>query len=611
MRVSAAMCARGRVVGDARLSPDGSLLAWVATSAGVAALVVAPAAGGPELVVSSDPVRSSRADGSGVFDWLADGSGFVVAGADGRLYRQDLAGGPAGLVAGAGPAAAPAVSPDGSRVAYCCDDASVLVAPIGGGAGGVPERHGRADFCADPAWAPDGSLYWHEWDVPAMAWDTSRIGFVEPGGGVGVIATPEGSSVGQPRPSPDGTRVGFLCDATGWLNLWVANRDGSAARVLVDEAFEHGAPTWGPGQGSWTWSPDGSRVAFCRNERGFGRLCLADASTGEVEELDRGWWWGLSWRAGRLAGVRSGARTPDQVVVWDLAAPEGPLRCARRAIARGPVAGFEAAGLVEPEPVTWLGEDVTGVGPTVFGHLYRAAVEVEEANPLVVWAHGGPAGQHTVRFDRRVCYFTNRGWNILRVDARGSTGYGRAYAQALRGRWGDLDVDDVAAGVRAAASRGWGDPGRVAVMGASSGALVALGVLARYPTLCAAGVDLYGVADLADLESRTRRFEAHYSAGLIGDLPEAAGLYRARSPIAWAGGIAVPVLVLHGGADPVVPRSQSDALVAAVAGAGGTVEYHVYEGEGHGWSRPEVVADELERIASFLARHVLSEETDA
>ncbi|MGH9122432.1 MAG: alpha/beta hydrolase family protein, partial [Acidimicrobiales bacterium] len=152
------------------------------------------------------------------------------------------------------------------------------------------------------------------------------------------------------------------------------------------------------------------------------------------------------------------------------------------------------------------------------------------------------------------------------------------------------------------------DPSRMAVMGASSGGLVVLNFLASYPDMCAAGVDLYGVTDLQDLASVTYRYEAHYMDGMVGPLPNAADLYRARSPISRADAIREPLLVLHGSADKVVPAAQSAALVDALRRGGAVVEHHVYPDEGHGWSQPATRADELDRIEDFLNRHVLNGE---
>ncbi|HEX3426021.1 MAG TPA: prolyl oligopeptidase family serine peptidase [Acidimicrobiales bacterium] len=632
------MCGRGRVLAEPRLSPDGQWLAVVATDRGRGAVVVLPAAGGPEVVVTTDPPPPPTGSyGGGIFDWTPDSEALVYAAADHGLYLQRRAGGPPRPLVADGQASSPAVSPDGTQVAFVRDGRHVAVASLLDG-GPWPFRLSESpDFALDPAWSPDGAtVAWVEWDVPAMPWDASRI-MVAPADAAAParavpVPHPEAVSVSQPRFSPDGSALAFLCDATGSLNLWRADADGGNAAPLVEEPFEHGEGSWGPGARTYAWSPDGRQLVFGRNEAGFGRLCVAGTGPGgavTVQELDRGVYQGLCWAGGTVAGVRSGARTPDQVVVLAMApappavprpepaaamAPTPPAAPppepaaadpppARRTVARGPVAGFEAAGLVEPEPVSWESEAVPGVGSTVYGRLYRARAGAD--TPLLVWIHGGPTGQHRVTFDARLAYFCDRGFNVLHVDYRGSSGWGRAYAQALRGEWGRLDVADSAAGMRAATLNGWGHPDRMVPIGASSGGLTVLSLLARHPELCAAGVDLYGVTDLFDLDETTHRFEAHYLSSIVGPLPDAADRYRDRSPTTFASRIRSPLLVLQGSADVVVPQAQSDALVAAVRAAGGTVEYHVYDGEGHGWNRAETVEAELETTWAFLRRHVL------
>ncbi len=608
-RITAAMCARGRTLVDPRLSPDGEQLAYVSSIGGSTALVVIPASGGPEVIVTTDPaVRRSP----GAFAWLPSGRQVAYVAHSG-LYLQSLAGGPPRPVASGGALAAPAVAPDGARVAYTVDGRHVAVAELGEDGPWPVRLSAQPDFVMDPHWSADGrTVAWHEWSVPAMAWDDSHIALAGAPWGSGarerrLVARPGPAAVSQPRFSPDGSALAFLCDAGGWLNLWIAGPDGAGARPLVDERLEHGGPTWGPGERTWTWAPDGRSIAVCRNQAGFGLLAVVDVATGTVRDIDRGVFASLSWAGDRLAAVRSGARTPTAIVVY-----ESPTADARRrvAVARGPVAGFEAAGLVEPEQVTWDGEDVDGLGPTVRGRLYRSVHTPPDAppdvpNPLIVWVHSGPTGQTPVAWHPRSCFFLDRGWNVLQVDPRGSTGWGRAYAQAINGRWGDLDVDDIAAGITAATGRGWGDPTRTVIMGGSSGGLAVLGVLIRYPEMCAAGIDLYGVADLFDLDETTHRYEAHYNDILLGPLPEHATRWRERSPVTHLDRIQAPLLVLHGTDDDTVMLAQSEAVVAGLARRGVAVEHHWYPGEGHGWSKPETVEDELARTESFLNRHVL------
>jgi dipeptidyl aminopeptidase/acylaminoacyl peptidase len=604
VRITAAMCAAGRTVGEPRLAPTGDRVAFVTTTGGRGALVVVDVEGGHELVVTTDPEpQGARAYGGGTFDWTPDGEGLVYAAGDGGLWLQPAGGGPPRcLVAGAsGRCGAPAVSPDGTRAAYVVDQRHVAVVPLAADGGWPVRVSGDADFALDPAWSPDGAhVAWHEWSVPAMAWDASTV-VVAPADGrtpPRVVAGGDGRSVGQPRFSPDGTSLGHIDDRGGSANVWACEPDGSAARPLLASHEEHAGPSWGHGQRSWAWSPDGRSVAVCRNvDGGFGDLVVVDLDAGSWRRLARGAHGGLSWVGDRLVAVRSGARTPTSVVVF-----EGDDLATRRTLARGPVAGFERAALVEPEVVSWPGDD----GAAVHGRLYRPVHdELGDPPPLIAWVHGGPTDQWGVAWNPRIAYWVDAGWAVLVPDHRGSTGHGRAYVQAMAGRWGELDVADVAAGLREAAARGWGDGRRLVVMGGSAGGFTVLNVLAAHPDLCAAGIDLYGVADLLDLDETTHRFEAHYLHTLVGPLPEAADAYRDRSPVNRAGSITAPLLILQGRDDAVVPPAQSEAIAERLRALGRTVELHLYDGEGHGWGRPETVVDELERTSSFLRRHVL------
>jgi dipeptidyl aminopeptidase/acylaminoacyl peptidase len=589
-RITAAMAAEGRSLAEPRLSGDGRRLAFLSTVGGVGRLVVVDLADRVELVVTTSPAPSpSRAYGGGAFDWLPDGSGLVYAAADGGLWRQDADGGPPRELptGGLGSIACPAVSPDGSRVAFVVDTATVAVASTDPDGPWPVRLSTDADFCLDPAWSPDGrSVAWHEWDVPHMPWDESRI-VVRDAEGAGepkVVAGGPGVSVSQPRFSATG-ELGFVDDTSGWWNV-------VAGDTRLDEPCEHAGATWGPGERTWCWSPDGSSVAYTRNEDGFGALHVRDLRTGDDRRLGRAVHGALSWSGSTIASLRSGGVTPTSIVVYDLEGGE------RRLVARGPVAGVEHA-LVEPEVVRWSAPD----GAVIPGRLYRPAAS--EHGGLLCWVHGGPTDQWRVEYRNRFAYYLDRGWTLLVPDHRGSTGHGREFRQALHGRWGELDVVDCAAGLRAAAANGWGDPSRFVVMGGSAGGFTVLNLLATEPDLCAAGVDLFGVADLFRLDETTHRYEAHYLHSVVGALPEHAARYADRSPINRADAITAPLLVLQGDHDEVVPLAQSQAMVDRLRALGRTVELHVYEGEGHGWGRPATVIDELERTEDFLRRFVL------
>jgi dipeptidyl aminopeptidase/acylaminoacyl peptidase len=527
----------------------------------------------------------------GGYCWATDDE-LVVAAADGSLRVVDAGGGTVRVLHRDGRSSVPTASARG-EVAFVVerdDSCDVAVVPLTGEA--WAQRVSHADYAWDPAWSPDGHrLAWHEWDLPAMPWDASRVVVRDDSGAAKVVAGGDGVGVAQPRFAPDGARLAFLSDAQGWLQLWTAGPDGTDAAPLLREEREHAEPSWGPGQRSFAWSPDSAHLAWCRNEDGFARLVVAAPGSRSARELSKGWHRGLAWGAPGIVCVRSGAVTPPQVVVF---APNGS---ARRSVARGPAGGFERTGLVEPKAVTWRSD-----GATAHGLLYRPPGH--ERAPLVVHVHGGPTGQAIADWNPRVQWLVQRGYAVLQPNYRGSTGYGRAYAQSLAGHWGVRDVGDVAAGIKHAVKEGWADGARVAVMGGSAGGFAALLLAARHPDLVHAVVALYPVTDLADLAATTHRFESGYHLRLVGPLPAERGRYVERSPVAAVEAIRAPVLLLHGSADRSVRPEQSAAIAAALQARGVRVDHVVYDGEGHGWRRAATVADELDRIGAFLHREL-------
>ena len=600
--ISPDMVAGGRMLGEPRLSPDGQMVAFVSAWGAASAIVVVPTDGGPERMVTASPAPGRpRPLGGGCFDWCSTGDALVYV-AQGDLWHQSIAGGaprritnqPAGQSA-----AAPAVSPSGTEVAYVVDDRHIAVVSLDVN-GPWPRRisGGSADFVLDPSWSADGAfLVWQEWDVPHMPWDESRW-VVAPADGSGPVAAvgEPGVQVQQPRFAPVGSDLAYLCDRTGWLNLWVLTADrvdpaagpGSPGAPTVAEASEHGDPTWGPGQRSYAWSPDGTQIAFNRNEEGFGRLCVVTLATGQVHDIARAHHGGLDWKGDTIIAVRSGGRTPHQIVAYDLPAGD------RRVLAHGPVLGFEAADLAEPTLERLKADD----GVTLYARLYTPRQPRPE-RPMICWMHGGPTDQWPVIFNARIAWWLDRGWSVLVPDHRGSTGHGREYTQAMAGRWGEVDTSDCAAAIGHAKAQGWSD--RIAVMGGSAGGFTVLNLLADHPGLCLAGVALYPVTDLVTLADGTHRYEAHYPDSLVGTLPESVERYRARSPLTKASAVTTPLLILHGSIDEVVPVSQAQAFAAACPAA----ELHIYEGEGHGWRRSETTLDEMARVRAFLDRHVL------
>lgn len=582
--IDAVRCITTRDLSEPRLIQGGRAVAYSVSESGASWLHVHPLDGSPPTrLAEATGLRTGRGMGGGGWCPTPFDTAAVYVGGDGNLWLQPFDGGAAHRLTDHGPdrgAAAPAVSADGANVAYVVELAEVRVVDIGTGRSTRVDDDG-ADFVIDPAWSPNGDLCWVEWDVPDMPWDRTRVARVRRATGEQDRLAPTGA-VQQVRFLQDGT-MSSIDDVGGWLNLRIGER------AVAAESFEHAGPTWGPGQRSYVVSPDGSRVAFTRNEDGFGRLCVATRAHGAVTEVARGVHGQLSWQGDRLAALRTGARTPTQVVVYDVSTWE------RTVVATCHDIEWADDELVEPQALR-----ISTTDGDVHARLYRAG---QDHGRLIVWLHGGPTDQWQVTYMPRIAFWRSRGWHVLVPDHRGSTGHGRAYQQALHGRWGEIDVADTVAVTRWAQAQALAPTDATVVFGSSAGGFTALGAVAAAPDAFAAAVVLYPVTDLVDLAERSHRFERHYTDTLVGPLPEFLDAARERSPARHPERfVHTPLLVLHGDVDPVVPLEQSLTFVERVRAAGGDASLHIYGGEGHGFRQRDNQLDEYRRVEEFLRR---------
>jgi dipeptidyl aminopeptidase/acylaminoacyl peptidase len=210
-----------------------------------------------------------------------------------------------------------------------------------------------------------------------------------------------------------------------------------------------------------------------------------------------------------------------------------------------------------------------------------------------------------LEWEPRSQFFATRGFAVLDVNYRGSTGYGRTYRDALKGEWGVVDVEDVVAGADWLVQEGLADPDRLVVMGGSAGGYTVLQSLVNHPGEFAAGISMYGVSNLFELSMDTHKFEQHYNDSLLGSLPEAGEIFRQRSPLFHADDIEDPVALFQGAEDQVVPRDQAESIAETLAARGVPHELEVYEGEGHGWRREETIEKFYQSVLDFLKKHVL------
>lgn len=476
--------------------------------------------------------------------------------------------------------------------------------------GGDPvELVSGSDFYADARLSPDGhSLLWLEWDHPCMPWDGTRLQCAKLAAD-GRPTAPEqlaggpGESVFQPGWLPDG-RLLFVSDRSGWWNLYLHGADDGINLTPMDADF--GRPLWVFGMRSWTALRDG-RV-LCQSGTATGdALALLDPDQRVLEPLPLPWT-GLDGLAARMdphdAGaaqrfcfVGASADRFGELVEAEIGGDE------TRVLRRSTTMELEPDDLSRPQAITFA----TGPDGSAESHAYffppahrscRGAPG--EQPPLIVISHGGPTAATSPVLNLRIQYWTSRGFAVLDVDYRGSTGYGRAYRDALKGGWGVVDVEDCVAGARFLAERGDVDPERMAIRGSSAGGLTVLGAL-TFHDLFRCGTSLYGVADLAMLAQDTHKFESRYLDSLVGPWPEARDVYAARSPLHHTEQLDRPVLFLQGLEDRIVPPSQAEAMVAALDARGIPVAYITFEGEQHGFRQAANVRRALEAELQFYA----------
>jgi dipeptidyl aminopeptidase/acylaminoacyl peptidase len=210
---------------------------------------------------------------------------------------------------------------------------------------------------------------------------------------------------------------------------------------------------------------------------------------------------------------------------------------------------------------------------------------------LVVMPHGGPERRDFMTFDVAVQYLAARGYAVFQPNFRGSSGWGKSFAESGYGEWGRKMQSDISDGLKAVVDAGLVDPGRVCIVGASYGGYAALAGVSLTPELYRCAVSTAGISDLKAFVNWRKAMYGADSGGYtywldaIGDPATAADRLTATSPINLVSSIKAPLLLIHGSDDGIVPLSQSEAMMRALDKAGKPTKLIVFEGEGHSfWS---------------------------
>ncbi|HEX2036677.1 MAG TPA: S9 family peptidase [Chloroflexota bacterium] len=526
--------------------------------------------------------------------YKTDGQGYTLD-TPSRLFVVPLEGAPEGLrplIESDGEDRAPAWSPDGRRLAfsrtrggesdYSLSDIWVLDLE-GAGAGGAPrrvtEQVGRA---ASPSWSPDGTT------IACYGTDEQEPGFGE-----------------------------------HLQRVWTVPADGSAPPRCLTADYDRGAfplppPAVTPGP---VWSADGATLTYVVATEGCVHVVRAAVAGGEVQAVVTGERWVMSCSAepgaARLAYVASAPDSPGEVYLsaWDGSGERRLTDINRDWLEGVALPAVERRRFASPHGGTidgWLfrppaGEQ-RGSRPSRAGAAGDSGKGALPA-PLLLHIHGGPHSFSGSRFEATAFYayaLASAGWAVLALNPTGSGSYGKAFARAIRGRWGEHDLPEQLAAVDALVEEGIADPERLAVTGYSYGGYMTSWTIGHSGRFKAAVVgapvtnfeSFHGTSDIGMWFSAWE-----LRAGPFAD-PE---LYRRLSPVRYADQVTTPTLILHGESDDRCPIGQGEELyIALVAAARVPVQFVRYPGGAHGFltsGRPSHRVDYSRRVVEWVERY--------
>ena len=497
--------------------------------------------------------------------------------------------------------ASPAISDDGNRILFIAgngEDDCIALAELSREKQPVPVIHG-ADFYMSPVWHPQGErVAWAEWSHPFMSWDASCIktGKVPKGcdsiEDINWIAGSPGGAASQPQFSPCGKFLSYIIRNGEWDDLMVCDLESKESRVLVKgDDFHLGLPAWVQGMHSYGWNQQSTCIYHLRYLRGRSQLWRVSINSDFSERIEIS---PFTW-----ATQLSVSRNNDQIALIG-SSPDHPRQIAVLSTIPDnqfiePPYRFEESSALPFKEISYL----CAHGYPVYGWLYEPA-NLEPDAPLIIHIHGGPTTVEPLSFSIDAMFFTSRGYRFAEVNYRGSSTFGYRYQDALRQAWGIVDSEDVIGLLDKLIQTHDVNPDKIVLMGSSAGGFTLLNCLIDYPDRFQAAVCSYAVSDLVADARDTHKMERYYHQFLTGDLKKDMDRFVNRSPINRIDRIQTPLLLFHGGNDPVVSVSQSRMMFQKLLQNGVSCELVVYPEEGHGFRKNANVEDYYQTVETFL-----------
>ena len=449
-----------------------------------------------------------------------------------------------------------------------------------------------ADFYSSPVLSPsDDVLAWVQWNHSNMPWDETEL-WIADITTEGMLANQRkirgnlGESICHPLWSPDGI-LHFVSDLNGWWNIYRIEEEHAVNVTPVESEFTQAQ--WGLGSRYYGFS-DKHTIAAAMNKQGIWELLNIDIASRkfkkispEISDIGRS---GI--KVSSSAIVFEGARTNESFSVFAHNTPGDLIK-----LTSDEIIGITSDDYSIPEPIKYT----TSSDNTAHAFYYAPRNSKFrgpdlELPPLLVMSHGGPTGATNASLNLQIQYWTSRGFAVVDVNYRGSTGYGTEYRRQLDGNWGIVDVEDCINSARFLIDEGVVDSNRIGIRGGSAGGYTTLASLVKSDIFCA-GASYYGVSDLRALAKDTHKFESRYLDSLIGPYPAAEELYKSRSPLFSADDISCPVILFQGLEDKIVLPNQSERMAESLRERNIPVTYIAFEGEQHGFRKSETIKKAL------------------
>lgn len=413
-----------------------------------------------------------------------------------------------------------------------------------------------------------------------------------------LISDPEGEVNHIPVTfSPDGARLYYLCDRDNDFLYLMSYETATGSRQVAYKPDRWDVT-------GISFSHEGTYQIITVNENAVPRHILTNLRTNEevrLADLPSGIVTGLEFSPSErlLRFFSLDADRPSDLYVYDLQTERS------RRLTDNLNPEIDPSHLVKPDLITLRARD----GLEFYGYLYKPLQgSADKPVPALLWIHGGPGGQSVPAWSAEIQFLVNHGYAVFDLNYRGSGGFGRAFSMADDQKHGREPLYDCMDAKRWLASNvDWVDPERIGILGGSYGGYMVMAALAFAPDEFAVGVDIFGVTNWVRTLENTFPWWESFKQALYREIgnPEAQkDLLYEISPLFHAENIRRPVIILQGANDPRVLKVESDEMVEKIRASGGTVEYILFEDEGHGFTKTANRIRGWNAILEFLERHL-------